>query len=111
IEIAAGDAHSLAINSMKKFFLWGSCQQYQCGVPTNINSGTRVACGGFHNVVLAELRDDLCLSDLNQDRTTDGIDLVQALAGWGTSAGDCTDDGTTDGMDLLFILAGWGPCP
>jgi len=111
IEIAAGDTHSLAINSMKKIFLWGSCQQYQCGVPANINSGTRVACGGFHNVVLAELQDYLCRSDLNRDRTTDGIDLVQALAGWGKAAGDCNDDGTTDGIDLLFILAGWGPCP
>lgn len=111
IEIAAGDTDSLAINSMKKIFLWGSCQQYQCGVPANIQSGTHIACGGFHNVVIADLQDYFCRSDLNHDQTTNGIDWVMALAGWGTAAGDCNDDGTTNGIDLLFILAGWGPCP
>ena len=38
------------------------------------------------------------------------LDLLFALAQWGTGAGDCNLDGTTNVLDVLDILANWGAC-
>jgi hypothetical protein len=53
-----------------------------------------------------------CPSDLNADRTVDGIDLGVLLGGWGgTGAPDLNSDGVVDGIDLGILLGAWGPCP
>ena len=54
-----------------------------------------------------------CVSDLNVDGVTNGVDLAQVLADWGTCGscpGDLDGDGVVGGTDLAQILAGWGAC-
>ena len=55
-----------------------------------------------------------CLSDINLDGTTDGIDLAIVLQGWGTCTGGCTadldGDGVVGGTDLAALFSGWGSC-
>jgi hypothetical protein len=51
-----------------------------------------------------------CPEDLDMSGAVDIGDLLIALAGWGTPAGDVTHDCLTDVADLLAILSAWGPC-
>lgn len=53
-----------------------------------------------------------CISDLDGDGFTSGIDLGIVLAEWGgPGKADLDNDGIVGGVDLGIVLAGWGPCP
>lgn len=53
-----------------------------------------------------------CVSDLDGDGFTSGIDLGIVLAEWGgPGKADLDGDGVVGGVDLGIVLAGWGPCP
>jgi formylglycine-generating enzyme required for sulfatase activity len=55
---------------------------------------------------------DLCVGDLNADRTVAGEDLGILLNQWGSaSSGDFNGDGIVDGADLSYLLNAWGECP
>ena len=54
-----------------------------------------------------------CIGDITGDGQTNGQDLAQILANWGTSTGnsDLNSDGDVDGADLTILLSYWGQCP
>jgi hypothetical protein len=53
-----------------------------------------------------------CPSDIDGSWETDGGDLAEVLAAWGSDSleSDANGDGTIDGNDLAIVLAGWGVC-
>ena len=54
-----------------------------------------------------------CMTDLNDDGTTDAFDLAVLLGGWGPNAGhpaDFNGDGEVGPSDLAILLGNWGPC-
>lgn len=53
-----------------------------------------------------------CASDIDCSWSTDGEDLAEVLAAWGSAdlASDANDDGIVDANDLAIVLAGWGAC-
>ena len=58
----------------------------------------------------------LCLGDIDENNTTDGVDLAIILSRWGTMPkdyprADANNDGTVDASDLAIVLDAWGICP
>jgi hypothetical protein len=53
-----------------------------------------------------------CPSDIDGSWETDGGDLAEVLAAWGSDSleSDANGDGIIDGNDLAIVLAGWGVC-
>ena len=100
--------------------VWGGIGIIPDDGPTKISLAGSAACGNSPLPNIAGAWIDLgdnsicdCVSDINHDGLTNGVDLAQVLADWGTCGvcpGDLDGDGAVDGNDLAMILAGWGEC-
>jgi hypothetical protein len=79
------------------------------GVPDGVASGEPV--GVVRIVRFTTPQFEVCLGDIDGNRTINAADLTVLLTLWGLPGlADLTGDGVTDAVDLANLLARWGPC-
>jgi hypothetical protein len=87
-------------------YVTGYSDSYKYG---NVQFGSHDGLYNKIHVVIPDLT-EACFSDFNNDGRNDLEDLQILIYSWGTVDCDLNDDLTTNVLDLLYMLKGWGQC-